>query len=222
MEVKQTFFSGACYFCQSKTDYTWCRDCERDFIQKTSRCPVCARFNQHANVCGNCLKNPPPFISTETLFNYVYPTNHLIKPFKFSNRPELANVFAEKLASILKLKRVMLPEFLVPVPLHRKRQRERGYNQSSQFAQQLGKQLGLTVNSSLCSRIKNTHPQSTLPMKTRRKNVKGAFCLNSNQVPKHIAIVDDVMTTGSTINEVAGLFSKAGCQRIDVWVIARA
>jgi len=166
------------------------------------------------------MKKPPDFMSTEVLFNYQYPANHLIKAFKFYNRPELARCFAEKLAQKLG-KKTPLAETIIAIPLHEKRQRERGYNQSLELAAQINKHLGLTLNSSLCSRIKNTDPQSTLPMKVRRKNVKGAFCLNQSPVPKHIAIVDDVITTGSTVNELARLLKKGGCQRIDVWAIAR-
>ncbi len=222
MEVKQLFFSGACFFCLAKTECAWCKDCEQDFIRETQRCPICARYSLHHHICGSCLNQQPSFANTETLFSYQYPANHLIKAFKFNNRPELARRFADKLAKRIMEKGSVLPEIIIPVPLHRKRQRERGYNQSLEFAQQLGRRLGLKVNSSLCSRIINTNPQSTLPMKIRRKNVKGAFSLNSDQIPKHIALVDDVITTGSTINELSKLFKKAGCQRIDIWTIARA
>lgn len=221
MEVKQLFLPGACFFCLTKTSGTWCDECEQDFILNIARCPVCARNTIYNEVCGACLKRQPDFASTEILFNYQYPASHLIKSFKFNNRPELARCFAEKLAKRL-INKTMLPEMLLPVPLHKKRQRERGYNQSLEFAAQIAKCLGLKVNSSLCRRIKNTDPQSTLPMNIRRKNVKGAFCLNDARLPEHIAIVDDVITTGSTVNELAALLRKAGCQRIDVWAIARA
>lgn len=221
MEVKDLIFTGACFFCQTKANDVWCNSCEQDFIRETTRCPVCARKNTQNHICGNCLKQPPFFVSTEILFNYEYPTNQLIKAFKFNNRPELARCFANRLAKKLVRNNTLFPDTVIAVPLHRKRQRERGYNQSLEIARLLSKQLGLKTNGSLCSRIKNTDPQSTLPMKIRRKNVKGAFCLNESQIPKHIAIVDDVITTGSTINELARLFKKAGCQRIDIWAIAR-
>ncbi len=222
MEVKELIFPGSCFFCLTKTDFAWCEKCEKDLIQDITRCPVCARRSSEQSVCGACLKRQPCFNSTEVLLNYQFPANFLIKSFKFKNKPELARCFAEKFAE--KLKRnvaLTLPKTIVPVPLHAKRQRERGYNQSLEFARQLSRHLGLETNTSLCKRTINTDPQSSLPMKTRRKNVKGAFSLCSSIIPEHIAIVDDVITTGSTISELANLFRKAGCQQIDVWAIAR-
>ncbi len=220
MDVKQLILPGTCFFCLAKTNSAWCNNCERDFILEISRCPVCARQSPHNTVCGTCLKQPPDFTSAEVLFNYQYPASHLIKALKFYNRPELARCFAEILTKKL-IKKTPLPESIIAVPLHKNRQRERGYNQSLEFAAQISNRLGLTLSPSLCSRIINTGPQSTLPMKVRRKNVKGAFCLNNSSVPKHIAIVDDVITTGSTVNELARLLKKGGCRRVDVWAISR-
>jgi ComF family protein len=221
MEVKQLFFSGACFFCLTKTVDAWCRDCERDFINEKPRCPVCARHSLHKDICGSCLIQQPPFSSAEVLFDYQYPADQLIKAFKFNNRPELASRFADVLAKKLTKKEVVLPDVIVPVPLHKNRQQERGYNQSLELAKQLGRQLGVKVSFSQCSRTINTDPQSTLPMKTRRKNVIGAFSLSKSKIPEHIAIVDDVITTGSTVSELSRLFKKAGCQQIDIWAIAR-
>ncbi|MCZ6804000.1 MAG: ComF family protein [Proteobacteria bacterium] len=221
MDIKQLFLPGACFFCLTKTRGAWCDECERDFILDLARCPVCAQITVNNNVCGACLKRRPYFTNTEVLYNYQYPANYLIKAFKYNNRPELAISFADIMAKQLSDKPI-LPELLLPVPLHKTRQRERGYNQSLVFANQIAKRMGLKVNSSICSRIKNTEPQSRLPMNTRRRNIKGAFYLKGVRLPEHIAIVDDVITTGSTVNELAALLRKAGCQHIEVWAIARA
>ncbi|MBL1142223.1 MAG: ComF family protein [Proteobacteria bacterium] len=222
MDVKKLFTSGSCFFCQLKTNDAWCKDCEKDFIRNASRCPCCGQKNAEKHLCGACLNKKTFITTTEVVFSYDYPANELIKAFKFNNRHELSAVFAERLANKLKKKTEMLPSVLIPVPLHKKRQMIRGYNQSLEIARHLGKHLGIEINPSLCSRIKNTDPQSTLPVKTRRKNVQGAFAINTQRIPKHIAIIDDVITTGSTINELARLLKNAGCQRIDVWAIARA
>jgi len=223
MEVKQHFFQGTCFFCLAKTNSAWCADCENDFMLREPSCPVCGRASHSNEICGNCLKQPPFFDTTETLFNYQFPTNHLIKAFKFNQRPELAKQLAKRFSEKILLQRFsVLPETIIPVPLHQQRQKERGYNQSLELARHLSKRLDTKINDSLCQRILNTQPQSTLPMKTRRKNVRGAFVLNKQEIPNHIAIVDDVITTGSTINEMASLFKKAGCEQIDVWAVARA
>lgn len=220
MDANIRCLEGVCFFCLGKTQKAWCDDCAHDFISDNARCPICARNTTSPKPCGSCLKNQPFFTSTEVLFNYQYPGDYLVKTFKFNSRPELANCFAEKLTHRLKYAE-LLPEILIPVPLHKQRQRERGYNQSLEFASTIGSLLGIPVNTSLCHRIINTERQSSLPMKTRKNNVKGAFKLNYINPFNHAVIVDDVITTGSTVNEIASLLKKSGCRRVDVWAIAR-
>ena len=220
MDAKIRLLDGACFFCSAKTHKTWCDSCELDFIANNTRCPICARNTSKPSPCGSCLKLQPSYTRTDVLFNYQYPADHLIKAFKFNNRPELAKSFSEKLAHKLKLPEV-LPDALIPVPLHKDRQRERGYNQSLEFASSVGNILGITVNATLCRRIINTERQSSLPMKTRKKNVKDAFALSYTNPFDYAVIVDDVITTGSTVNEIAALLKKSGCRRVDVWAIAR-
>ena len=167
MEVKK-IISGNCYFCLAKTDYVWCKNCEKDFIQETSRCLICAQLSTH-EVCGSCIKRPPHFNKTNVLFNYQYPASHLIKTLKFKNRPEFARCLSEKLALKLVSSYASLPDVIVPVPLHKTRQRSRGYNQSLEIAKQLSKRTGLKTDTGLCQKIKNTDPQSTLPIKQRKE-----------------------------------------------------
>jgi len=220
MDAKLKRLEGTCFFCLGKARKTWCRCCEKDFILNVSRCPTCARSRFTNKPCGTCLKEPPFFTSTEVLFNYQYPGNHLIKAYKFNDRPELACSFATQL--VHKLPRAgPLPEALIPVPLHKQRQQERGYNQSLELAKCIGKHLGIKVNATLCHRKVNTERQSTLPMRSRKNNVKGAFEFTYANPYDHIVIVDDVITTGSTVNEIAALFKNSGCSRVDVWAIAR-
>ena len=211
---------STCYFCLATCESVCCRACELDFIKEVNRCTICAKPSHTTKICGDCLISSPNFNNTVVLFDYQYPAKKLILAFKFKKHAELASYFANKFTDII-LDKNNLPEALIPVPLHKKRQSQRGYNQSLQLAKCLGKKLNIPVNTDLCERIINTDPQSELPMKSRKKNVKNAFRLNNNNVPEHIAIVDDVITTGSTINEIAQLFKKAGCEQIYVWAIAR-
>jgi ComF family protein len=230
MEVKKHIYQikeklharGACYFCQAKSMDVWCKNCENDLIRKEERCPSCARRNKQAFICGHCLSHPPLFTSTEVLLNYHYPNNILIKDLKFNDRPELAKFFANKLAIKIINKGITMPDALIPVPLHETRQRSRGYNQSLEVAKQLSKRMNLSLKVNLCRRTINTQPQSSLSMKMRKRNVRNSFSLNDEQIPKHIAIIDDVITTGSTINELTRVFKQAGCQQITIWAIARA
>ncbi len=115
MDIKQLFLPGACFFCLTKTRGTWCDECEQEFILNIARCPICAQNTVNNEVCGACLKRRPDFTSTEILFNYQYPANHLFKAFKFNNRPELAISFADRMAKQLSEKS-LLPGLLLPVP----------------------------------------------------------------------------------------------------------
>ena len=211
---------SACYFCLSPTDALWCKQCERDFMKESPRCPICAKPHYASSVCGKCIISSPLFSTTSVLFNYAYPVKKIILDFKFRKRAEFSILFSDKLLDKI-INKGKLPETLIPVPLHQKRQAQRGYNQSLELAKHLSKKLAIPVNTDLCKRIVNTDPQSELPMKSRQKNVKDAFALNNGNIPKHIAMIDDVITTGSTINEISKLFKKAGCERIDIWAIAR-
>lgn len=217
---KITKYRNKCFFCLSTTDDIWCNNCETDIIRQTQRCTQCAKPCEYSEFCGNCVNSPPVYTRTTVLFNYDYPAKKLIHEFKFKKRAELSVFFADRLSNKIKNQKA-LPEILIPVPLHRKRQLVRGYNQSMELAKHLSSRLNIPLNSKLCERIVNTDPQSKLSKKSRKKNVKNAFSLSNNKVSKHIAIIDDVITTGATINEIATTFKKAGCEQIDVWAIAK-
>lgn len=153
-------------------------------------------------------------------FSYAYPLKFVIRAFKYNNHPEYAATFAAIMAE--RLAQEEMPEVIVPVPLYKKRQQARGYNQAGLLARRLARLLCGRSEQSLCYRAIDTLPQSTLPIETRKKNIKGAFRLNTRYPPRHLAIVDDVVTTGATVSELALAFKRAGSEIIDVWAIARA
>lgn len=221
MDVKRIYLEGACFFCLSETHMTWCKTCEQDIIHNVIRCQICARSSLTNKPCGNCIKCPPYFSQSLILFDYQYPANELIKAFKFGKRAELAFRFAEKFVERL-INADKLPDSLIPVPLHKTRQRARGYNQSLELAKHISRMLNISLDTTSCKRIKNTETQSTLSTKARERNVKDAFILTNHVLPKHVAIIDDVITTGSTVNEIARLLKRSGCEQVDVWAIARA
>jgi len=115
-----------------------------------------------------------------------------------------------------------LPDFIIPVPLHASRLRERGYNQALELAKPIAKRFNLPLLSNGCVRNKATLPQSELPAEERFNNIKDGFTVQRNCAAKHVAIVDDVMTTGSTVNVLAKALKEAGVQTVDVWICARA
>jgi len=114
------------------------------------------------------------------------------------------------------------PELILPVPLYKSRYRERGFNQAIEIARTVGKELQIPLDITSCRRHRDTPHQTQLPAQKRRKNLKNAFSVIKPIHARHIAILDDVMTTGSTVHELAYVLKKAGASRVDVWVCARA
>ena len=174
------------------------------------------------NRCGHCQKLPPAFDTTTALFHYQPPVDYLIKRLKFARELGIVPLLAALLSARLATRAAALPSLLVPVPLHRTRLRERGFNQAAELARRVGRELGIRSNHRLCRRTRNTQPQSLLSPNARRLNLRKAFSIQGRDIARHIAIVDDVMTTGHTSNELARVLKQAGAERVEVWVIARA
>ncbi len=152
---------------------------------------------------------------------YDFPVASLIQALKYGHRLEVSAALTE-----LWLDHAApnpFPDLLVPMPLHPARLRERGFNQALELARILAQQCDLPLSRDACQRIRDTPPQAALPLKARRKNLRGAFSANADQVSgKRIAIVDDVMTSGSSLNELAATLKKAGTVEVECWVMARA
>ena len=172
--------------------------------------------------CGRCLKTDPAYDRSLAAWTYQNPVTGLIQRFKFSGDLAagrlLAELYAEHLESQLTGPR---PELMIPVPLHWRRQWRRGFNQAELIARDLSGTLKIPWQSAL-QRTRHTPTQSELPARSRTGNVARAFRCRVNQVPKHVALIDDVMTTGATLNECARVLKRHGSQRVDIWVLARA
>jgi ComF family protein len=177
---------------------------------------------REVDLCGRCQRHPPVFAATTAALRYRPPADYLIRRLKFAGELALAPLLAELLAERLTRREAPLPECLLPVPLHRSRLRERGFNQATEIARRLGCRLGLPVNRSVCRRVRRTGAQSLLPVSARRKNVRDAFAVTGNPRLRHVALVDDVMTSGHTASELARMLARAGVATIEVWVVARA
>jgi ComF family protein len=201
-----------------------CAGCQRDLPWSGHACRRCGRPLPvlWAGPCGHCQQDPPAFTATTAALSYRPPADHLVQRLKFSGELALAPLLAALLGEILGTREPPLPEQLIPVPLHRSRLRERGFNQAMEIARALGRRLDLPVDRRLCRRIRKTGTQSLLPAGSRRRNVRNAFALNGTPRARHVAIIDDVMTSGHTVNELARVLRCAGIETVEVWVIARA
>ncbi len=207
-----------------------CVDCHAQIPVAEEACPRCGAPGRSggeasARVCGACQTQPPCFDEVIAGSLYRQPVSQLIQAFKFGGKLHLAPILATLLRRQIKLEGAM-PDVIAPVPLHASRMRHRGYNQSAELtrylARYLSKDLSVTCRMRLLKRIRPTLPQTKLAGKQRRKNVKNAFSLNESVKGKHVAVVDDVMTTGSTVNEIARVLKQAGASKVSVWVVARS
>lgn len=184
-------------------------------------------------LCGRCQKSPPIFDYSVSLFRYQQPVVWLVTQLKFNERLAHARLLGEMLAEKVMLLPdqkdkcdhihfKVLPECILPVPLHKKRLVKRGFNQSIELARPVVRKTGIALELNLIERVLETEPQTGLDAAQRKKNLRGAFKIKHAIKYNHVAIVDDVVTTGSTVNELAKALKKAGVKRVDVWSIARA
>lgn len=173
-------------------------------------------------LCGRCLRKPPVFDEVIPVFAYQGVAARLIQGMKFNGRLSHARLLGNLMGLRLCDGIAEMPELLIPVPLHRRRLRERGFNQSLELARHINRYIGgREILPDTCVRQRYTMSQADLPAKQRRRNVRDAFFCRSNIKVSHVAIVDDVMTTGSTADELARVLKKAGVDRVVVWVCAR-
>jgi ComF family protein len=221
-------FPPRCRLCGAApaADTTLCQPCLDDLPWLESGCCRCARPlppGVDTLLCGSCLRRPPAFDEATALLHYRAPADYLIQRLKFSGELAVAPLLADMLADKIAPRTTPLPDLLIPVPLHRARLTERGFNQATELARRLGRRLAVPVDHRQCQRDRHTRPQSLTPTKLRRRNLRGAFSvIGELPAAAHVAIVDDVMTTGHTANELTWVLRRAGVACVEVWVIARS
>jgi ComF family protein len=225
-----TLLPCSCCLCGRTCKTLVCPDCRLQFFKvSTSRCPQCAipfSASDKPQYCGECLSAAPNFDRTIVACNYAAPADQLILRYKFGHRLAIASLLSEMLRdATLKENQQSLCDLLCPVPLGRQRLVERGFNQSLEIAKPLSHHLGVTLYPKLLCRSRETAQQSSLHPDDRHKNVRNAFTLDSAAIElirgKHIGVVDDVMTTGTTLNEIAGLLKRFGAAKVSNYVFAR-
>lgn len=190
------------------------------------KCSVCGRpldaIVPGMTVCGNCLKTPPYFRQAEAVFKYDATFKRLILPFKHGDHIELTHLFVKWLEQNSP-SLIQRNDILIPVPLHWTRLLKRKYNQSALLAHELAIKYEKVYDPLTLKRIKATGSQGHLSQKERQKNIKNAFQVkNPNKIKdKSILLIDDVFTTGATVNECAKVLLKAGAKSVDILTLAR-
>ena len=217
-----------CVLCGQKTGSQQpniCPACVQDLPWIITACARCGLpLAQSHATCGACLGMSLPYQHLQALFRYEFPVDQLILGLKFNQRL----LYARLLGSLL-AKRcaqyyttgVPLPAMLIPVPLHTKRLRKRGYNQAAELAKWVSRRLHVPLARGYAQRVKYTEAQAELPLALRARNMQNAFVVKQ-PIAEHIAIIDDVVTSSHTIQTLSNVLARAGAKRIDVWCIARA
>lgn len=199
-----------------------CAGCHRDLPWLGASCANCALPLPAEGLCRACSSRPPPFDSVRSAFRYATPVDGWILGLKFHGRLAHARTLGELMAGRLATGGAPLPQLLLPVPLHARRLRMRGYNQALELARVLSRRLGIALDATAAARVRTTAEQTRLSAVERRRNLRGAFKARRDLSGLRIAVVDDVMTTGATAAELARTLRKAGASHIEVWTAARA
>ncbi|MEW6133864.1 MAG: ComF family protein [Pseudomonadota bacterium] len=213
------WFPPHCLLCQAPGGAV-CAPCLADLPWlPDAHCPVCSLPTPGGGICGHCLKETPAFDRVEALFIYAFPIDRLIRQLKY--REQLA--LAPLLGTLLTEKpQGGLPDVWLPMPLHANRLRQRGFNQAAEIARELSAKTGVPMRAGWAVRVRDTPPQAGLKREARRKNLRGAFSCNGKVAGLHVGVVDDVMTTGSTLDELAKTLKAAGAREVSCVVVARA
>ena len=199
-----------------------CTECQKYLTPIKYACKHCALplLDNIFLICGHCIKNKPNVDLVIAANRFEEPLRSLIHEFKYNEGLYLSSFFTSLILQAIPTE-AKTTECLIPVPLHHKRLRKRGFNQAALLTKQLGQALKLPYNLTYCTKIINTATQASLNAKHRKANLKNSFLVKSNKY-KHVTLIDDLLTTGSTVNELAKTLKQQGVSRVDVWCCARA
>lgn len=224
----QLRLSANCLLCEAPADHLpLCSGCLQDLPWNLHACERCAiPLPEELLLCGECRPRPPPQQYTVAPLRYVFPADSLIAGLKYHRQLAHTSVLSQLLLEAIQAADRPLPQLILPVPLHPLRLAERGYNQALEIARPLARALGLPLETRLLTRQRHTTAQRTLNAEARHHNLQQVFALDQKRLaslgyPAHIAIIDDVMTTGATVGAMASLLQRHGVTDIDVWCVAR-
>lgn len=202
-----------------------CRGCAADLPRPAPHaCVQCAASIQTPGRCGACLADPPSFDAAVAACVYAFPVSPVISQLKYGSRLALAGWMADVLAEAVSRRGPVEVDWLLPVPLSRERLGERGFNQAALIAAAVARRLAIPLRRDELLRVRDTAPQASLDHDERWRNVRGAFDVapDARLSGQRVALIDDVMTTGATLDAAARALKQAGAARVEAWVVARA
>ncbi len=218
-------YAPLCPACSQVTDKPrhFCPACRNSLATISNPCKKCGLPIPQGSHCGRCLTHPPPFEALISACVYQFPLSPIIQQFKFSARLYFAYPLSQLLADrLLQDSGRTWPECIIPVPLHNARQRQRGFNQAVELARPVAKRLNIALDHGSCTRHKHTRQQASLKRSQRQANLHKAFSLRRAISYRHVAIIDDVVTTANTVAAMAEMLRSHGVETVEIWCIARA
>ena len=222
VQFVQRLIAPACLLCSGPSaGALLCAPCDADLPRLTGAqgrlCDTCALPITDGNRCGACLTHPPAYDHVCAPYTYAFPADALVQALKYRHLLAIAPLFGSAIASSLGER----PDLIIPMPLADARLRERGFNQAQEIARHVANITGVTLMPRACRKVRDTTPQAALPWKEREKNVRKAFVCDEDFTGLHVAVVDDVMTTGATLNELARNLKRAGATKVTGLIVAR-
>jgi ComF family protein len=221
LRLRSRVLPPLCLLCAAPSSHAnLCDGCRAELpYLPAERCPRCAAPSLRSEVCGSCLAHPPQYDRVLCACAYAFPLDRVIQRFKFAADLAAAPLLAELLAGAIHA--ADLPDVIVPMPLSDARLQSRGFNQALELARLLARSTGIRLAPRGCVRVRHDEAQSALPFAQRSRNVRGAFVSLQDFSGLAVAVVDDVLTTGATLNEVAAVLRRAGATRVQGWIAAR-
>jgi len=219
------FFPPTCVICGEPAHEALdiCHHCRADLPRNRRACCRCAlplATDAAADLlCGSCATTPPPFSHIIAPWLYQSPMDDLIQRLKFQQQLPVGRLLAQLLAR--EIPKQDRPALLLPVPLHNRQLKSRGFNHSGEVTRMLAKELGIPWSPWLLRKVRETLPQHNLRKTERTKNLRRCFRFDSRKNPQHVALVDDVVTTAATAAEAARALKAAGVKKVEVWALAR-
>ena len=231
----------SCQLCSETITNTpfFCNACYLDLPTSTAKCSTCClplilahSVNSAPRlICGECLANPPSFTTTICPFNYEFPIKQIIRRIKYSKQRYWVKALCWQLSQTYLFesqnKETSKPDLLIPIPMHKSKHKQRGYNQAALIAQTLSRSSGIAISKNTLIKTKPTETQAQLNKQERMKNLNGSFNISKKAlkkgtlIGKHIALVDDVMTTKATCELASKLLLERGAKQVDIWCLAR-
>lgn len=221
LTIARWLLSPGCLLCAATCgEDGLCAECRSGLPRMpAARCPICAIANPTAQICGRCLVRRPHYDRVVVPFSYEFPATVLVQGLKY--RGELACTRPLASALVDALEQEPYPDVLLAMPLAPARVAQRGFNQAVEISRFVAAEFGVEVSHDLCRRIQEGVPQATLPWKQRAKNIRDAFACDADLTGKRVAIVDDVLTTGATLSELAQTLKRQGALEVTGWIVAR-